>query len=638
MKYPVTVLLLLFFLPLIGGMAQNIDSVARVTETILTSELSRGNKKVEKTASYSKDTATIAEYLDKAREYQKFNHDSMLLFANTALTSALKLKDLGKISSSVQILGRFYILREDYGKATSCFLLGLNIEEKLGNAAKAADLYDDIGNIYNFQEIFAKSLHYYTKAMDIYIQRKDTFNLAKSYSHLGTLHSSREFCEHRDESQKAVDFSLALQYFEKSIALCNAIHYEPLMINGLVNVAAVYNKFKKPELALPRLLKAIEYYRIHNNLNSLTSTLHTLGRTYFRLGMYDKSIQSLNESLEISRKNNLTDGIQYLFEAMAQTYAADGDYKNAYESYLKYMTLRDSLVTVEKARSLFELETKYQTEKKEKEILQLTTEKREKNIALLGLASLLLIVAVMGYFILKNIRHKRVIAEQTLRIKEQQILEMEKERQLIATKSVLQGEEAERSRMARDLHDGLGGMLSSVKINLSSMKGDSIISEENAEVFNHALRLLDHSITELRRVAHNMMPETLVHYGLKVAYEDFINRIRTDQTPKIDFQFFGEENRYTRELEITLYRIGQELVNNAMKHASASQISLQFIAEPGRICLQVIDDGKGFDTAHQQGGKGIESIRDRVAANNGKFELWSKPGEGTEATIEFLLS
>jgi signal transduction histidine kinase len=296
-------------------------------------------------------------------------------------------------------------------------------------------------------------------------------------------------------------------------------------------------------------------------------------------------------------------------------------------------------MNAEKSRSLFEMESKYQSEKKEKEILKLTAEKREKNFLLFTLSGLIILMIIMGFFINKNIRNRRIISEQTIRIKEQHIQELEKERQLIATRSVLLGEETERSRMARDLHDGLGGLLSGVKINLSAMKGNSIITDENAEAFNHAIKLLDHSITELRRVAHNMMPETLVHYGIKAAFEDFVTRIRNENTPEIDFQFFGEEGRYSAELEITVYRIGQELVNNAMKHSEAGTINLQLILESTRLCIQVIDNGKGFDTSgNNGGGKGLESIRDRVAANNGKFEIWSKPGEGTEATVEFLVS
>ncbi|MBK7030362.1 MAG: hypothetical protein IPH45_14690 [Bacteroidales bacterium] len=365
-------------------------------------------------------------------------------------------------------------------------------------------------------------MSYLTKALKLYEKLNDSLGIAKTYSHLGNLHSSREFCETRNKPQKLTDFTLALDYYEKSISICQRLKFQPLIVNGWENLAAVYNKLEKPEKALPYLLQAKEYHTLHNDPDKQSGTILNLGRTYRRLKNYDASI--LLQGMPENIKNNFTDGIQYLYESMAQTYAEFGDYRNAYENYLIYKTIRDSLFTQEKARNLFEVETKYQTEKKEKEILKLNAEQRKKNTILVSLAAFIVIASVFVYFILKNTRNKKIITEQLLKIKEQKIQDLERERQLIATKSVLQGEEAERSRMARDLHDGLGGLLSSVKINLSSMKGNSIISNENADAFENAIRLLDHSITELRRVAHNMMPETLVHYGLKTAISEFIQR------------------------------------------------------------------------------------------------------------------
>jgi len=286
-----------------------------------------------------------------------------------------------------------------------------------------------------------------------------------------------------------------------------------------------------------------------------------------------------------------------------------------------------------------DMQVKYETEKKQKEILKLSAEKRERNILIYSLLGLFIVVAGLGFSIYNNVRKNKIIVEQQLLVKEKQLAELEKERQLIATKSVLKGEESERSRMARDLHDGLGGLLSGVKINLSSMKGNSIITSENAQAFDHAIKLLDTSISELRRVAHNLMPETLNHYGLKTALNDFIAEMSKNPATELTFSFFGADIRFESQLELTAYRIAQELVNNAMKHSGAAKITLQLIADIDRICIQVVDNGKGFDTSGKSGdGKGLVSIRDRVTANNGRFEIESTPGVGTEATVEFLLS
>lgn len=170
------------------------------------------------------------------------------------------------------------------------------------------------------------------------------------------------------------------------------------------------------------------------------------------------------------------------------------------------------------------------------------------------------------------------------------------------------------------------------------MKENAVITHENVTAFNHALSLLDTSISELRRIAHNLMPETLNHYGLKTAIEDFCTQVTPSGKPELRFHFFGDEIRYTRELELTMYRVIQELVNNALKHSEATAINIQVFSESDRLSGQVTDNGKGFDissTDNERKGKGIENIRDRITALNGKLEIWSQPGQGTEVSVEF---
>jgi signal transduction histidine kinase len=137
------------------------------------------------------------------------------------------------------------------------------------------------------------------------------------------------------------------------------------------------------------------------------------------------------------------------------------------------------------------------------------------------------------------------------------------------------------------------------------------------------------------------MPETLNHYGLKTALEDFCTQVSPTGPPEIRMQFFGDEIRYSKELELTMYRIIQELVNNALKHAGAKQINIQVFSEPKRLNAQVTDDGRGFDSTtdeKERKGKGLENIRDRVTAMNGKFDIWSKQDQGTEISVEFEIS
>jgi signal transduction histidine kinase len=239
----------------------------------------------------------------------------------------------------------------------------------------------------------------------------------------------------------------------------------------------------------------------------------------------------------------------------------------------------------------------------------------------------LLIISLLSY---RNYRQKQKL--QQLRINE-----LETEKQLTATEAVLKGEEQERTRLAKDLHDGLGGLLSGVKFSLSNMKDNLIITPDNMAVFERSLDMIDASIRELRRVAHNMMPEMLTKFGLDEALKEYCNILNGTGLLKVNYQSLGMEARLDKSLEIIVYRIIQELLNNILKHASASEAFVQLVRETNRLNIVVEDNGKSFDTAilEENKGAGWMNIRSRVDYLKGQLDIHSEPGKGTLVNIEF---
>ncbi len=329
-----------------------------------------------------------------------------------------------------------------------------------------ADLNDHLGLIYFYQEIFGKALEYDEKALAIYHDLKDTFNIAKTLKHLGSLHLSREYCETRTEEQIHKDCLVAMSYYNRSLDLYKKKEDPDGKAIMNTNIGMAYNRMGKPEIALGYVEKSLSFYRRNNNSQELSIALFNISKIYNRLYKFDEALLCLKDANDICSREHLTEGIQFLYEVMAQTYYNLKDYKNSRDFYVKYMIVRDSVYNNEKSRQVFELETKYQTEKKQREIEQLTYIKQERTHVIYILVVILFIAVLVGWMYFRNIRNKKIIADQNLEIKEQQLLELEKERQLTAAKSVLQGEEAERSRLAGDLHDGLGGLLTGVKFKL----------------------------------------------------------------------------------------------------------------------------------------------------------------------------
>ncbi len=227
--------------------------------------------------------------------------------------------------------------------------------------------------------------------------------------------------------------------------------------------------------------------------------------------------------------------------------------------------------------------------------------------------------------------------KQKQKLQQQRISELETEKQLTATEAVLKGEEQERIRLAKDLHDGLGGILSGIKFSLNTMKGNLIMTPDNAQAFERSLDMLDSSIKEMRRVADNMMPEALVKFGLDTALKDYCNDINQTGAIQVTYQSIGlAGSSIDQTAGITVYRIVQELINNILKHAAAKAAIVQVSKTGNELSVTVEDNGKGFDPAilNQAKGIGWSNIQNRVEYLKGKIDILSGPGEGTSVHIE----
>ena len=217
-------------------------------------------------------------------------------------------------------------------------------------------------------------------------------------------------------------------------------------------------------------------------------------------------------------------------------------------------------------------------------------------------------------------------------------LEIEKNNQQHAIKNLtamLAGEEKERTRLARDLHDGLGGLLSSTKLGLSSLAEGSNEQSSVKNGITRSIELLDDAVDELRRLAHNLMPDLIIKYGLKEALKDYAARM-SQTNCQVECEFIQFESKLSVEHQISLYRIIQELVNNALKHAAASNIFIQLSAHKERLHITIEDDGKGFDTKKidLQHSAGMHNIQSRLSFLHGDMKVISVLGEGTTIEIE----
>lgn len=543
--------------------------------------------------------------------YNQGKNDSSLFFFNKALES-LKLKPDGKKKADIlNNIANIFRVTAQYDTAMTIYTNLLKYYESVNDIAKQGKLLGNIGSLYYTAGNQEKAKDYTLQSLAIQRKTSDKRGTAVSLVNLSVFALNKG------------DFKEGIMYGDEAVTLLKDIDLN-YYAAALIRVGYCYYKTGNKEKALEYTRTAIEIYKQNHNVRGMMEAYRQQGDYLIESGLYADARKLGKEALQVADTSNRLD-MRLLYDMLKRSAIRLNLQEEALFYSQEQIRMKEEDLNREWADKIAEVDAKYNTEKKELEIATLKAEKRTNNILILSLLLLLTAGAGTGYFIYKNQKQRQLLSAQRIK-------ELEQEKQITATQSLLEGETTERARLSRDLHDGLGGMLSVAKLKIATMKGNLTIPEENVASLNSAIELLDTSIKELRRVAHNLMPESLMKYGLNAALADFCR-----STDKVEYHFFGNDRRPDEKTEIAAYRIVNELVNNSLRHSEAENINVQLIIDESRVHVIVEDDGKGFDAvvAEAEGGNGLRNIRSRVTSLGGKLELITAPGNGTEVNVEF---
>lgn len=543
--------------------------------------------------------------------------DSSLYWNLKAIEEAEKLKNNEHIAKAYFNTGTSYQYLSDYQSAVEYYQKGLTYFEKIDNLRFTAQANDILQNLYSSTRQFDKAILHGKKAVAQFRNLDDPKLLAYALTNLGVTYGKMNL---KDSS---------FIFHKEADEIAKKVGDEILIATTELNLADVYLWRKQYETAKPYFLSVLQRARKNDLPGSETNALRGLSYYYQLLGDYAMAKKYALDALVVSEKNNIPDSRVLNLDQLSDLAYMERDADLGNEYATKMRQLQDSLLNAEIITNTINIEKRYELSKKNDQIkIQEEKIKQQKlfNVILIGGIVTLLLVAFLSY---RNYNNRK-------KLQQQRITELETEKQLLATQSLLQGQEDERSRIAKDLHDGLGGLLSGVKLQLGAMKGNLILSEENGQAFNRALDKLDESISEMRRVAHNMMPETLLHFGLAKALLDYTDGLMQQQNFTIECTFKGLEQRMSQSTEVMIYRMVQELINNAVKHSGAGNILVQVIRHSNRqLNITVEDNGKGFNPEQiKQNAAGLRSVKSRVEYLNGKMDLQSEQGKGTSVYIE----
>ncbi len=473
------------------------------------------------------------------------------------------------------------------------------------------NIYDDIGE---YDTAFACYEICYTLSIELNNLRlagKAAYN--KGYMYL--------FRKQYEQAETA--FVEAIDFYEK------IKDYKDLSLLSR-NLSIVQKKLGKWDEALENARKSLAYARKVKNKEYEFYALINLGVYYKNREDYKLAESYYLQAAEMARKYGFTSGKRKIYGNLSNLYKASGNFESAYDYLEKYIAINDSIVNQEKMDAREKYKAEYELmHYKDVARLKEMEKKRirlERNLSYWIGASLVFLLVVFIFYFRMRARKNRIIAEQ-------RIQKLEDEKKLMAAQSVMVGQEKERERIARELHDGIGVLLSTASIHFSSV--ESKADKETGEMLKKANKLLREAHKEVRQISHNMMPGVLSKFGLREAIEDLFENVEEAGEISVDLKISCGDERLPQNMEIMIYRVVQEMINNTLKHANATRISFSVLRTEETVRMEYRDNGIGFDEEKLPHGKnlGLSGIRSRVEYLGGTIELKSEKRKGTEYMI-----
>ncbi|WP_299315788.1 sensor histidine kinase [uncultured Aquimarina sp.] len=439
--------------------------------------------------------------------------------------------------------------------------------------------------------------------------------------------------------------------FENERSAINAItkleeHVEKLPINH--KIRPLYLSLKAVQLEFTNNYKEAEQYHFMaiEESHNYPFLKYIKFRTYIRLAHlhYSKGSQFTEKASQyIDTSDSLKSHI-YIQKYKSLNYYGLNEYKKAYDLLLQSEKLKDSLEYQENTSKNSKLEIQLQTLEKEKKIVQLlntnlkSEAKRIKNRNwLIGSSSALILGLLITILLYKNTKRKQHIAEQEREIEIQKTEKLLKEQELTAIDAMISGQEKERQRLANDLHDNLGSTLATVKLHFDHLKNNRNNPKVGniEELYSKTNNLLDEAYEKVRTIAHEKNSGVMAKQGLLPAIKNLTKKASNGNALQIEVQDYGLNERLDNTLEISIFRMIQELITNIIKHANASEINISLTNHDSLLNIIVEDNGKGFDAKilPEKDGMGLKSIEKRIEYLEGTFEIDSTLGKGTNIII-----
>lgn len=611
------------------------------------------------------DTIDIIEKIKIAQKIFEIFPDSAWSLAHTALRQSTAIRFAPGMAKANNVLGRVIQNKGQYDSSIFYFTRGLISAQK--TRLPLAMFYNNIANSYFFLGSYQKAMSSYSQGL---AQQKDRntsrdscqifLNIALIWGRLGAAEQARSYLDlvapianrskdtlmqlsrltmQGDLLLAQNEDSKAIEPLKKALSLTKETGNEGSALEILNELTHCYLKLKEVDVAMLYVNDAFSILNQYpgSYYHHRYHTQHNLGLVYMFLNNYKLAEKILAATYKIANEAKLTDLILHMEPDLAATYSKNGKNDLAYQHMMHYAQLKDSILEQER-KSMLNLWQQNILSEKDKTLLaqKLDLVKKDKkltvkNILILCIGAVVLLLCIVFATWIRSYRRKQ-------KLQQEQVSRMEQNMEIDRLKAQVKGEEQERNRLALDLHDGIASQLWAIKLNVEHMRKIPV-SEYNGKI-DMIYRQLEDTTQEVRKTAHNLMPDLLLEYGLSPALTSLCNKINLASGMDINFQEYGIIPRMNEEIELSLYRMVQELIQNALKHATkATQLLIQLSCTNNLLNITVEDNGDGFSNENNvRKGIGLDNIEKRVTVLGGHFDIQSKQGSGTTAYLEFELN
>jgi signal transduction histidine kinase len=608
------------------------------------------------------DTTEINTLIRLAKEYRKTDKQESHSFSNKALKLSIGKKYIPGEAAAFYYLGIASTFAREYQEAIEYQRKALQKYILLEHEEKQADCLRKIGSLHLYTGDFAEAIKYILKSVPIYELLKDSIEVAGCYNNIAIAYFNSQNEEKAEEylmkagdlykllgsdqdifpiylglgnvNENKEDYKKAEEYYLKCLKIAKKLDIDEMRSVAIASLGVMYNSLGKHKEAIAAMEEGIDISKKLENLSKLTSSYSNLSSTYIALEEWNNALAALDSAEKYSTENSYLIDFEVINLNYSLIYEQKGEYKKALEARKEYSSIRDSIHRIENTDKINELTVQYETVEKENDIIRLEADKKANELELIkkdkerntiiGITALLLLSLIFSYFYW---RQKQISNAKTIALNKERINSLLKENKIDYANAMIEGQEAERKRLAEDLHDRVGSILSTMKLHLSSTKDGSI---EKAKI------LLDESVDEVRKISHNLASISLVKFGLVASLQSLSESLVSDDF-KVSFIHHGVDEKLPSKIAIALYRCVQELISNVLKHSNATKLTIQLQKNEDQINLIIEDNGQGFDPSKEFTGIGLKNITSRVKSIDGQINFDSLPQKGTTVIIDIPL-